>query len=227
MRKDPLITGEIYHICNRSTEGIPIFSEKADAKRFLSALAQSNTTGLSLRGARRMPNKIFGDGSSLVEIYAITLMPNHFHICVKQLENNGITLWMHRTCNSFAKYFNIINERKGSLFMGRFKAVPITENRQLFHVLVYINANPLDLYAPGWRKGKINNWNAAKSFLNNYSFSSFGLVAGSTVLDENIKKLIFNNDFIKSFTKEYGGIENGVRDWSSRITDEYSNIFLE
>jgi len=192
MRKNPLITGEIYHVCNRSTEGISIFSEKANTKRFLSVLVQSNTTGLSLRGVRRMPNKIFDDGSPLVETYAITLMPNHFHICVKQLVNNGITLWMHRACNSFAKYFNIINERKGSLFMGRFKAVPIIENRRIFHVLVYINSNPLDLYAPEWRKGKIKNWNAAKSFLNNYQFSSFGLENDSIVIDENIKKLISN-----------------------------------
>ena len=39
---------------------------------------------------------------------------------------------------------------------------------------------------------KIKNWNAAKSFLNNYQFSSFGLENDSIVIDENIKKLISN-----------------------------------
>ena len=68
------------------------------------------------------------EGKPLVEVYAVTLMPNHFHILAKQLTDKGITKWLHRTCNSFSHAFNLIRSRKGTLFMGRFKAIPVLDN---------------------------------------------------------------------------------------------------
>lgn len=57
MRKIPLATGEIYHICNRSTEGIEIFKTEEDAKRFLKNLNDFNTTGESIRDLKRHPRR--------------------------------------------------------------------------------------------------------------------------------------------------------------------------
>ena len=227
MRKTAITTGEIYHICNRSTEGIKIFSSAGDARRFLRNLKAYNTTGEGLRGMNRRPRKVIvEEGDPLVEIYAIVLMPNHFHLLVKQLVEGGITKWMQRSCTSFSHSFNLIRNRKGTLFMGRFQAVPVLEAKQLFHLFVYIHSNPLDLAFPDWRNGKINNWVKAKLFLDSYRWSSFGLYVDGTKTVDEIKQLVSNAAFQK-FISEWGGLENGIRDWGLRELEELTFILLE
>ena len=152
-------------------------------------------------------------------------MPNHFHLCIKQLVDNGISLWMHRACNSHARYFNIKNERHGALFMGRFRYTPVMEDRQLFHLFVYIHANPLDLIMSEWRDGSISHWQKSKSFLENYRWSSYGLFTKNSVIDE-INSLV-STDFPASILKSWGGLEDGIRNWSQRDYNESKNIFLE
>lgn len=227
MRKIPLATGEIYHICNRSTEGIEIFKTEEDAKRFLKNLNDFNTTGESIRDLKRHPRRTSVDeGDQLVEVYAIALMPNHFHILAKQLIKNGVTKWLQRACNSFSHSFNLIRKRKGTLFMGRFQAVPVLENRQLFHLLVYIHSNPLDLIFPNWRQGTVKNWPKAKSFLNNYPWSSWGVYNKKSEVLKEIRQLIRADDLL-SFINEYGGLEAGMRNWGMRELDEFNDLFLE
>ena len=227
MRSAPLVTGEIYHICNRSTEGIEIFCAEGDARRFLRNLKDFNTTGESARDLKRHPRRILIDqGEPLVEVYAVTLMPNHFHILAKQVIDGGITKWLHRACNSFSHSFNLIRKRKGTLFMGRFKAISVLENRQLFHLLVYIHSNPLDLIYPAWRQGTIKNWSRAKLFLNDYPWSSWGIYNKSGKTSEEIKQLVNIAD-LSGFTKEYGGLEVGMRNWGMREMEEYCDLFLE
>ena len=70
MRNTPLVSGEIYHICNRSTEGIEIFGTADDAKRFLKNLKVFNTTGESARDLKRHPRRVLMDiGEPLVDVY--------------------------------------------------------------------------------------------------------------------------------------------------------------
>jgi putative transposase len=109
----------------------------------------------------------------LVEIMCFCLMPNHFHIAIRQLVDGGIAKLIQRVGNSYTKYFNIKNGRKGSLFMARYKSIHINKDSQLRHLISYIHANPLDLVAPEWRGGKIKNQNKARNFLENYIWSSF------------------------------------------------------
>lgn len=225
MRTNPLITGNIYHICNRSTEGIPILESFTDAKRFLKTFNAFNTTGEGLRGFIRHPRRKIRD-VPLVEVYAITLMPNHFHMLAKQLVENGISRWMHRCCNSFAHSFNLTHNRKGTLFMSRFQAVSVLEDEQLFHLFVYIHANPLDLLFPQWREGDIKDWLQAKKFLKNYIFSSLGLYAPDFEVAEGVKALVNAAPF-KKFLSEWGGVEKGIRNWSSRTLEDVQGVLLE
>lgn len=230
MRIAPLVTGEIYHICNRSTEGIPIFVRDRDARRFLKTLDEANNSDMGPREIRRSPLKVGvsvnKNRKRVVDIYAITLMPNHFHICVKQLVDGGITRLMQRTCNSFSHYFNIKYERKGTLFMGRFLAVPVIDNRQLFHLFVYIHANPLDMIMPKWRECKIIDWQKASSFLKNYKWSSWGIYTNSSTPIAEIQNLV-TTTFSKSFLSDWGGLKRGLRGWSDRYYKHEKEVFLE
>ncbi|MBI2641202.1 transposase [Candidatus Roizmanbacteria bacterium] len=98
-----------------------------------------------------------------VEILAYCLMPTHFHFLIKQKKHNGISKFMADIVNSFTRYFNLRNERKGPLFLPRFKSVLVATDNQLMHVSRYIHLNP-------YSSGLIKNINS----LNDYQWSSFG-----------------------------------------------------
>lgn len=70
-------------------------------------------------------------------------MPNHFHLLTKQLTDGGITRFVRIVADSYGKYFNILHDRAGPLFQGKFKSVRIEDNSQLLHVSRYIHLNPL------------------------------------------------------------------------------------
>ena len=78
----------------------------------------------------------------LVDMLAYCLMPNHIHLAVKQLCNDGITLFIGRTLNSYTKYFNLRYDRKGPMWDYRFNNILIESDEQLLHTIRYIHLNP-------------------------------------------------------------------------------------
>jgi len=81
-------------------------------------------------------------GKFQVEIICFCLMPNHFHFLLKQLEEEGITIFLKNIQTSYAKYFNIKYERLGPLFQNRFKAILVENDNQSLHLSRYIHLNP-------------------------------------------------------------------------------------
>lgn len=68
-------------------------------------------------------------------------MPNHFHLLLKQLQNQGISRFLSDIQNSYAKYYNLKNDRNGGLFQNNFKAKRIRNNEEFIHVSRYIHLN--------------------------------------------------------------------------------------
>lgn len=155
-RKEKLITGECYHIYNRGVEKRLIFPAKKDYHRFLDTLFHYLTTNekysdTNAPHANQQRNvetaaltKYDLDFKKRVELLAYCLMPNHFHLLLKQLVDGGITKYMHRITTSFTKFFNTKTERVGPLLQGRFKYKRIESEEQLLHVSKYIHRNPLE-----------------------------------------------------------------------------------
>lgn len=171
-RDIPLVTDQIYHVLNRGVASQPIFLTKTDYLRGLAIIFyyQSQTASLRYSFFLRLPTKqreeILGQLKAqkkfLVEIIGFCLMPNHFHLLLKQLEENGISLFMSNFTNSYTRYFNIKQKRIGPLFQGKFKAVRIETGEQLLHVSRYIHLNPYSSYV-------IKTLNE----IENYPYSSF------------------------------------------------------
>lgn len=82
----------------------------------------------------------------IVEVLTYCLMPNHFHLLIKQLKEDGITEFISKLSNSYTKYYNTKYSRVGPLFQGEFKAVLIENDAQLIHVSRYIHLNPISSF---------------------------------------------------------------------------------
>src|SRR3989344_5094743 len=151
-RQTPLVTGETYHLFNRSVDHLPIFSQKRDCQRAIETLGFYLYKDSSLRFSHydrlAAPERAeFRLSLHLhpkrIDTYAFCLMPNHIHILAKEEVPNGIATVMRNFQNSFARYHNTKYKRHGAVFQAMFKAVRIENNEQLLHVQRYIHLNPL------------------------------------------------------------------------------------
>lgn len=167
-RRVVFATGEVYHILNRGVAQAPIFLSPKEYKRFLelidyyrfsdASLSFSHFSRLCLKDKEDFRNNL---KEKMVEIFAFCLMPNHFHLLLRQLTEGGIAKMLANLQNSYARFFNIKHQRSGALFQSMFKAIRIETDEQLLHVSRYIHLNPSSSFLV-----KIKD-------LSNYSWSSF------------------------------------------------------
>ncbi|RMG00715.1 MAG: hypothetical protein D6726_10860 [Nitrospirae bacterium] len=150
MRKQPLVTGSIYHVFNKSISGYRIFRTKKDYNRMLEMIKFYKYESPPVRFSAYINRKnkdsfferYFTDREHLIEVIAYCLMPTHLHLVLKQLSDKGISVFMKNLLDSYTRYFNTKNNRKGPLWQGRFKSVLIEDDEQLLHLTRYIHLNP-------------------------------------------------------------------------------------
>lgn len=139
--------GEFYHIYNRGSDKRDIFIQPRDYKRFRQTFYYYQFSGPKPKFANFTKSRLDSFkpalGSELVEIICYCLMPNHFHFLVRQLRDNGVSIFMSQLINSYTKYFNTKYKRIGALLQGSFKAVHIGSDEQLIHLSRYIHLNPV------------------------------------------------------------------------------------
>ena len=141
-----------YHVFNRGVTRQPIFKTKRDYQRAIITLNFYQHQKPPLRLARALSLNKEEKGNffkelkgkaKLAEIICYCLMPNHFHLLLKQKMNGGISKFLSNFSNSYTRYFNVKRKRVGPLFQGIFKAVRIETDEQLIHVSRYIHLNPI------------------------------------------------------------------------------------
>jgi len=109
----------------------------------------------------------------LVEILVFTLMPNHFHLLLRQKKEKGIVKFMQKLGTGYTNYFNKKYERVGGLFQGSFKAVLVSEEPHFIHLPYYIHTNPLSLLDNSNYGSSTSIVEKEMEFLENYRWSSF------------------------------------------------------
>lgn len=140
-----LIAGEIYHVYNRSVAKESLFETEWSIDRFLDTVAYYRAyRSVRFSFYNRKVNKTFPSTDKLkVEIFAFAIMPNHYHFLLQQLNDGGISRFISEVQNSYAKSYNLICERHGSVFQNNFKAKHIDTEAQFNHTSRYIHLNPV------------------------------------------------------------------------------------
>lgn len=143
----PLVNGEIYHLFNRGSDRRDIFLQSKDYVRFKHTTYYYQFLGPKPRFSNLAKYKLSSFNpkpeNKLVEILCYCFMPNHFHFLVRQIKENGVSVFMSQLCNSYTKYFNTKYKRVGPLLQGSFKGVRVESDEQFIHLSRYIHLNPI------------------------------------------------------------------------------------
>ncbi len=121
-RSEMEINGRTYHVIQRGNNREFIFGDDED-KDYLTGLFRL----VSNRGCI---------------IYGFVVMGNHYHLVLKTAGESLRSL-MHRINLRYSKYFNRKHGRSGHVFQGRYKVVPVSDDRYVLSLLRYIHQNPV------------------------------------------------------------------------------------
>lgn len=227
MRKIQFVNNQYYHICNRGVERRNIFLDEEDFERFIFHIFECNDVRLLTNEPfQKRKEKIIHTGHSvsqlLVDIISWCLMPNHFHLLVKQLAENGIKSLMHRITMTYAKGFNHKYERTGALFQGPFVAKLIDRNEYLRQVIAYILVNPLEMFDKNWKEKGVKNLKEAVRFLKYYKYSGLQELIGKSVFP-----LLINQEELQNIVGDTKYIEKLIADFIDGYFDEINHLLLE
>jgi len=205
MRNIKIAPGEYYHIFNRGMSKQLIFHDDTDRVRFLFLILyfQSPTTFINIGRPVKsfIKHSVFDIDTEqtviedrFVELTSFCLMPNHFHLIVKEVEENGISRYMQRVLNSYTKYYNTRYKKSGHLFQGPYKAVHVKNNNQLLYLSCYIHRNPRELKE--WLNKEIDyTWSSYQDCVKKNRFE--GLLV-SDIINQQFKNKKEYNEFVKT-----------------------------
>jgi putative transposase len=238
-RKQSFVNGEYYHIISKALDNNLIFKDEDDYFRGIFSIYEFNNSNpvsiLRRRQQRKNEKKLtVRDPTSyglpidkrdrFVDVLVFSFMPNHIHLLVKQVKDNGIPEFMKKVCGGYGRYFNQKYSLKGYVFQNRFKDVHIENDEQLRNVSNYIHNNATSLIEPGWKENGIKDINKALEFLENYKWSS---------LQDYIGKVNFPSVTQRDFLLEFFGCEQKykeeIKNWVlyKSKQNEFSDLFIE
>jgi putative transposase len=123
-RKDVFAEGNYYHVFNRGVNKEPIFFNVGNYEYCVHLL------------------KKYLDEYAVTMI-AFCLMPNHYHLLLRQNGSKPPSSYINIVFNAFVQAVNKQQERVGALFGSRFKHSWIDREEYLIHLCRYIHLNPV------------------------------------------------------------------------------------
>jgi len=182
MARAELSEGEVYHVYNRGIEKRTIFGGDDDRWRFLtlmvllqgdSVVDQIGRMVFSVKH-RMFDKPVFKEviRNRYTELVAFCLMPNHFHMILRETKEGGISKFMQRFLNAYTKYFNAKYRRSGHLFEGKFKSAHVDTDEYLDYLSAYIHLNPRELR--GFSGLEVNyTWSSFQDFVHENRLGGF------------------------------------------------------
>lgn len=146
-----------YHLYNRGVEKRVIFQDEQDYSVFLSylktylspkdekiILSDITSPEISSKEKDRLLKLLrLNNFDDKIVLLAYCLMPNHFHLLIKQKPFDGIDKFMNSLATRYTQYFNKKYKRVGSLYQAVYKAVLVNSEEQLLYLTSYIHRNPI------------------------------------------------------------------------------------
>lgn len=206
MRRGPRPVGCYMHITKRGARGMEIVRDDSDRWRFVKLLYYLNNNNYRhLEWEQELfRNKIpiftwpaqWLPREKLVEIVAYILMPNHFHLFLKEIREGGISIFMQGLCGSMTLHFNEKYNEKGSIFQGAYKDRMIGTDEYFKQVAVYIMVKNSFELLPGGIEKALKDFDSAWDKAISYKFSSLADYTGqrnSPVIDKGLLGEIFKS----------------------------------
>lgn len=152
--KFPLVKEKIYHIFSKSIAGFEIFRGNSEYGRIRDLLKYYRmekpplkfSIFMGIKNKEEFLQRHLATKGNLIDIVAYCFMPTHIHLILKQMKENGISVFMKNILNSYTRYFNIKTKRKGPLWESRFQRILIETDEQLLHLTRYVHLNPATAY---------------------------------------------------------------------------------
>lgn len=111
-----------------------------------------------------------------IKLFGYVIKGNHYHL-ILQTTTSPLSKVMHRINGHYSRDYNARRKRTGHVFGGRYKGIPIQDERYLLAVLRYVHRNPL-------RAGICQRMSEYRWSCNaNYRRNQSGLVEIETILD--------------------------------------------
>jgi putative transposase len=123
--------GVLHHVMGRGIEKRSIFLDEKDREDFIDRLAELAE-------------------NNAMDIYAWSLLPNHFHLLTKTKER-PLSSCMRKLLTGYVVNFNKRHKRHGYLFQNRYKSIVCQEDTYLLELVRYIHLNLL-------RKGVVTDF---------------------------------------------------------------------
>jgi putative transposase len=144
------IGNEIYHVINRASGRLQIFSKAADYELFEDIILEAK----DLTGMR---------------ILAYTIMPNHWHFVLHPQNDGDLGVFMHRLTNAHTRRVHVKTKTigYGPLYQGRYKSFLVDSDQYFITLLKYVERNPVRAKLTGncedWKWGSAHRRNVGES----------------------------------------------------------------
>jgi len=123
-RSDVFRPGHYYHLYNRGVGGDAIFFNPGNYEYCLQLMERHSQ-------------------QYSAAIMAYCLMPNHYHLLVRQDGDKPLSTFIQVLFNAYVQAVNHQQARRGPLFEGRFRHVRVDRDEYLIHLCRYIHLNPV------------------------------------------------------------------------------------
>lgn len=204
MRVEPFGIDSFVHVVKRGARGEHITRDNLDRKRFVKLLYYLNDEHRSdfwEEDIKKRPMferpKGWPERRPLVKILAWTLMPNHFHLLLQEIQDAGVTRFMQSLCGSMSRHFNEKYDEQGSLFQGAYRSRTIGADRYLRWAISYVLVkNVFELYPGGYARAVKEFDKAWKWGTENYLYSSLkeaGRLEGSPIVEASTIRDVFRS----------------------------------
>jgi putative transposase len=118
------VPGTCYHVINRGLNRAAIFTDDVDYEWFIFLLERAAA-------------------ANDVSVHSFVLMDNHYHLMATAHSALALPRAMKVVGQRYGRYFNRKHHRIGSMWNGRYRAIPILDAVYSLTCLRYIEQNPV------------------------------------------------------------------------------------